>query len=123
MTKRIIVIKGGPGSGNHGHGGRPGKVGGSTPSGGGRSIAGAGPNPSSTADIRRSNKTSDELYESYGPETLDISYGDMRRPDAVFVKVATESGLKTIGVSQSDIMESADGNIHVKWDAFVREVT
>lgn len=30
MKKRVIVVKGGPTSGNYGHAGRPGKVGGST---------------------------------------------------------------------------------------------
>jgi hypothetical protein len=35
VTKLKVKLKGGPGSGHHGHAGRPGKVGGSTPSGGG----------------------------------------------------------------------------------------
>jgi len=34
MSGKIIVTKGGPGSGNHGHAGRPGKRGGSAPGGG-----------------------------------------------------------------------------------------
>lgn len=50
MTIQIKVgLKGGPGSGNHGHGGRPGKEGGSTPTGrhvpeGAGNVAGATPN-------------------------------------------------------------------------------
>ena len=51
MTKRVIIIKGGPGSGHFGHAGRPGKRGGSAPSGGGSGaidanwtrVAGGGP--------------------------------------------------------------------------------
>ena len=35
MRRLLELLKGGPGSGNHGHGGRPGEVGGSTSSGGG----------------------------------------------------------------------------------------
>jgi hypothetical protein len=54
----IEILKGGPGSGNHGHGGRPGMVGGSTSEGGGSGSKkdGKKPSPGNKKEARNNHK-------------------------------------------------------------------
>lgn len=69
LSSFLLTLKGGPGSGNHGHAGIPGHVGGSTSSGG----------KSSTSVGQKYDKVSDaEMREIY-----DTYHKDCRSPDCL----------------------------------------
>ena len=68
---QVLFFKGGEGSGNHGHGGRPGKVGGSAPH----------EAPSSSADISSLDQAHaywKKHFETGSPHHVDCKYGKRR---------------------------------------------
>ena len=91
--KLTIRLKGGPGSGHHGHAGRPGKVGGSLPGKGGSGIPRVG----------------DEIYlDNFGygdtPEKVRAVHGD---------RIYIEGSNRTF--HESDIVSNAGGSVDVSY--------
>lgn len=115
-NKVLVKLKGGKGSGNHGHGGRPGKIGGSTPKGGSSSSGGIGAlAPSSIHNIDAGEGIYISLLEPASstlfPQAIDPSYfmqDEIKAGDAS--SIAKDRAISTIaeqsGVPYDDVNQT-----------------
>lgn len=117
MKKLTIILKGGPGSGHHGHVGRPGKRGGSLPGRGGAPISAGG--------IDAIQKVMDDLELRPANEAATMYRGNSAYNgihNTALTKVLTGSGWEDKGVKSSGaatrkykrLFENGDVRLYVK---------